>query len=116
MTDQKTQNHAFARSRSNAGLCVNANQWPVRLEIKRHIAPPDKWHWCVIFNSGHIYAVSETFDSAEICVVDAGEAGMDALHGAERCLTHNVKVRDRPLLGDPASPPGWTAHSERSRS
>ena len=90
MNDEQEMNHAFARSRSNAGLCVNANQWPVRLEIKRHIAPPDKWHWCVIFNSGHIYAVSETFDSAEICVVDAGEAGMDALHGAERCLTHNV--------------------------
>lgn len=65
-------------------------QWPVRLEIKRNIAPHNKWHWSVIFNNGHIYAVSETFESPEICVADAAGAGMDALHGAELCLTHNL--------------------------
>ena len=67
-----------------------AMQGSVRLEIKRHIAPPDKWHWMVIFGSGHVYATSETFESAEICVADAAGAGMDALHGAELCLTPNV--------------------------
>ena len=71
-------------------VITDTTQWPVRLEIKRHIAPPDKWHWCVIFNGGHIYAISETFDSAEMCVADAYGAGLDALRGAEFCLTHNV--------------------------
>ena len=73
----------------NGGYNMGTQQ-TVRLEIKRHIAPPDKWHWAVIFSRGHIYAVSETFESAELCVADAAGAGMDALHGAELCLTHNV--------------------------
>lgn len=62
-------------------------QWPVRLEIKRHLAPHDKWHWCVVFNGGHIYSVSETFESAEACIVNAAGAGLDALYRAEMCLT-----------------------------
>ena len=76
---------------------IMTTQLPVRLEIKRHIAPPDKWHWSVIFNGGHIYATSETFESAEICVADAAGAGMDALHGAEYCLTHNVELTSPPI-------------------
>ena len=82
--------------RENAGryrfgfqVTQNATQWPVRLEIKRHLAPENKWHWCVVFNSGHIYKVSKTFDSPEICIADAADAGLDALHGAEMCLKPN---------------------------
>jgi len=62
----------------------------VRLEIQRHIAPHDKWHWCVVFSGGHIYAVSKTFESAEICVADAVCSGIGALHRAELCLMHKA--------------------------
>lgn len=89
---------AVAQSRaegatSNVGLCAS-----VRLEIKRHIAPANLWHWAVIFGNGHIWEVSESFESAEICVADASGAGMDALHGAELATrrVHNDKVRRCP--------------------
>ena len=65
-------------------------QLAVRIEIKENIAPSGKWHWYVIFCSGHIYATSETFESAELCMADASGLGMDALHAAEGVLyTHD---------------------------
>lgn len=61
-------------------------KFSVRLEIKRHLAPDNLWHWAIIFNSGHIWAVSKSFESAEICMDDASGAGIDALHCAELAL------------------------------
>jgi hypothetical protein len=70
---------------------MSANATPAarraRLEIKRSLAPETLWHWAVIFDSGHIFAVSElSFESAEICMADASGNGLDALHGAETAL------------------------------
>lgn len=55
-----------------------------RIEIKRNLAPANLWHWSVVLDSGHVFAVSgESFESAELCMADASGAGLDALHGAE---------------------------------
>lgn len=55
-----------------------------RLEIKRSLSPANLWHWSVIFDSGHVFAVNDnSFESAELCMADASGAGLDALHGAE---------------------------------
>ncbi len=65
-----------------------------RLEIKRSIAPANLWHWSVVFDNGHIFVMSsESFESAEICMLDASTCGLDALHGAEMALEHNVQAR-----------------------
>ena len=67
----------------------------------RDQAPNDKWHWCVVFNGGHIYTVSDTFESAETCMADAACAGLDALHGAEMCLTPKYGPDNPPRLRKP---------------
>lgn len=55
-----------------------------RIEIKRSLSPANLWHWSVIIDSGHVFAVSDdSFESAELCMADASGAGLDALHSAE---------------------------------
>lgn len=55
-----------------------------KLVISRSIAPPDQWNWMVIFDSGHIWDVSkESYDCAEICMMEAGTAGLISLYAAE---------------------------------
>lgn len=49
------------------------------LKISPHIAPKNKWHWAIIFDNGHIWKVSETFDTLDQCFEDADQNGRDLL-------------------------------------
>ena len=57
----------------------SSRQMNASLVIQQHIAPPDKWHWIVIFYNGHIYSASKSFDDLDSCITDASVAGRDDL-------------------------------------
>ena len=52
------------------------------LTIAQHVAPQNLWHWAVVFDSGHIYAVSDSFGSAYEAAQDASSVGISALLSA----------------------------------
>ena len=53
-----------------------------RLEIRQHIAPDNLWHWSVIYDNGHIYYASESFENMADAIEDAGGCGALTLHRA----------------------------------
>lgn len=77
-TPMPVKRSTSGQSRSTDGLGICA------LVIQRSLAPSNLWHWVVIFESGHVFKISdESFESAEICIIDAGCKGLVALHAAE---------------------------------
>lgn len=59
----------------------------VRIEIKRSLVPSDLWHWCVVFENGHIFSMSKnSFKTIELCMDDASKVGIEDVKLAEKQL------------------------------
>ncbi|MFZ2301685.1 MAG: hypothetical protein WAW10_07430 [Gallionella sp.] len=99
MTDKQETNHAFARSRSNAGLCVNPVAWR-RTDTPRTTITESEdiaFGWEL---DGLFYEPLYTGRQ-----MDDMQAEIDRLRA--ELLTHNVKVRGCALLRSPSRLPGW---------
>lgn len=53
-----------------------------RLEVRQHIAPSNLWHWSVIYDNGHTYYVSDSFESMASAITDAAGCGALTLQRA----------------------------------
>lgn len=58
-----------------------------RIEIRHHVSPQNLWHWSVVYDSGHVFIVSDSFADMDQAIADV------ALHGGlalRRAMTPNA--------------------------
>ena len=78
-------------SGSQAVATADSRQF-VRVEFARALGsikagqPRHPWHWCLIIQDGHIYAISDSFATMEEAVADFGEQGIKRVVEAEALL------------------------------
>jgi len=59
-----------------------------RIEIRQHVSPQKLWHWSVIYDSGHVFSVSESFTDMDQAIADVALYGGLALR---RAMTPNIR-------------------------
>lgn len=68
-----------------------------RIEIRQHVAPQKLWHWSVIYDSGHVFSVSESFTDMDQAIADVALYGGLALR---RAMTPNNGTKGRAACGE----------------
>ena len=70
-----------------------------RIEIRQHVAPQKLWHWSVIYDTEHVFSVSDSFSDMDQAIADVALYGGLALR---RAMTPNAELRGRPDRRDNA--------------
>ena len=58
-----------------------------RIEIRQHVAPQKLWHWSVIYDTEHVFSVSDSFSDMDQAIADVALYGGLALR---RAMTPNA--------------------------
>lgn len=61
-----------------------------RIEIRQHVSPQKLWHWSVIYDSGHVFSVSDSFADMDQAIADVALYGGLALR---RAMTPNIGAK-----------------------